>query len=232
MAIALAPAIGPVVGGHMHVWFGWRSNFVLLPETLVKPDRHAQRPGRIFGGYYTLLRDGPFMTYTLIMSLVLGGLFAIISEFPFLFIERLGVPTDQYGYCYATIELAFFLGSLAVNRAAGHVNSDKLLAAGWDDAAAGAITITASQCLFAFALGLIFATAPVRAFDVCRAGHGHAAAMLGALPMAVSALGTFCVVLLHDGSAWPAATVFAGAMLVAAALYLYVRPWRVVQTAL
>ena len=70
--------------------------------------------------------------------------------------------------------LDFFLGSLAVNRAAGHVNSDKLLAAGWDDAAAGAITITASQCLFAFGLGLIFATA----------------------------------------------------------LYLYVRPWRVVQTAL
>ncbi|MDE0726169.1 MAG: hypothetical protein OSB82_06805 [Alphaproteobacteria bacterium] len=130
MAIALAPAIGPVVGGHMHVWFGWRSNFVLLPETLVKPDRHALRPGRIFGGYYTLLRDGPFMTYTLIMSLVLGGLFATIAEFPFLFIERLGVPTDQYGYYYATIALDFFLGSLAVNRAAGHVNSDKLLAAG------------------------------------------------------------------------------------------------------
>ena len=211
MAIALAPAIGPVVGGHMHVWFGWRSNFVLLPETLVKPDRHALRPGLIFGGYYTLLRDGPFMTYTLIMSLVLGGLFATIAEFPFLFIERLDVPTDQYGYYYATIVLAYFLGSLAVSRAAG-----------WDDAAAGAITITASQCLSAFGLGLIFATAPVRAFDVCRAGHGHAAAMLG----------TFCVVLLHDGSAWPAATVLAGAILIAAVLYLYVRPWRVVQTAL
>ncbi|MDE0726170.1 MAG: hypothetical protein OSB82_06810 [Alphaproteobacteria bacterium] len=66
----------------------------------------------------------------------------------------------------------------------------------------------------------------MRAFDVCRAGHSHAAAMLG------SALGTFCVVLLHDGSAWPAATVLAGATLIAAALYLYVRPWRVVQTAL
>jgi DHA1 family bicyclomycin/chloramphenicol resistance-like MFS transporter len=260
MAIALAPAVGPVLGGHMHVWFGWRSNFVLLaviiviavlliwrllPETLVKPDRHALRPGRIFRGYYTLLRDGPFMTYTLIMSLVLGGLFAIIAEFPFLFIERLGVPTDQYGYYYATIVVAFFFGSLTVNRAAGHVNPDKLLAAGlvlgvlgeiafmgllaagWTDTAILAITITASQCLFAFGLGLIFATAPVRAFDVCRAGHGHAAAMLGALPMAGSALGTFCVVLLHDGSAWPAAIVLAAAMLIAAALYLYVRPWRV-----
>ena len=102
-----------------------------------------------------------------------------------------------------------------------------LLAAGWTDTAILAITITSSQCLFAFGLGLIFATAPVRAFDVCRAGHGHAAAMLGALPMAGSALGTFCVVLLHDGSAWPAAIVLAAAMLIAAALYLYVRPWRV-----
>jgi DHA1 family bicyclomycin/chloramphenicol resistance-like MFS transporter len=260
MAIALAPAVGPIIGGHMHVWFGWRSNFVLLtgiivvavaliwrflPETLVTPDRHALRPRRMLRGYWTLLRDGPFMTYTLIMSLVFGGLFAIIAEFPFLYIERLGLATEQYGYYYATIIVAFFFGSLVVNRAAGRLGSDQMLAAGlglgllgeiafvlmlavgWQDAPFIAVAITASQCLFALGLGLIFATAPVRAFDVCRAGHGYAAAMLGALPMAGSALGTFCVVLLHDGSAWPAAIILFTAMVLAAALYLFVRPWRV-----
>ena len=35
MAIALAPAVGPIIGGHMHVWFGWRSNFVLLTGIIV-----------------------------------------------------------------------------------------------------------------------------------------------------------------------------------------------------
>jgi MFS transporter, DHA1 family, multidrug resistance protein len=29
-ATTLSPAIGPTLGGSMHVWFGWRANFVLL----------------------------------------------------------------------------------------------------------------------------------------------------------------------------------------------------------
>lgn len=256
MAIALAPAVGPVIGGHMHVWLGWRSNFVLLtllivvvilllwrflPETLQTPDRGALRPRRLLGGYITLLRDGPFMTYTLIMALLLGGLFAILAAFPFLFIEGMTVPTEQYGYYYAAIVLAFFLGSLTVNRAAGHIASDPLLALGLGLSALGGISfilllfaglatpisITATQCLFGFGLGLVFATAPVRAFDVCRAGHGHAAAMLGALPMAGGGLGTFCVVLWHDGSAWPVAVILTLTALIGGALYLAIRPWQV-----
>ena len=145
MAIALAPAVGPVIGGHMHVWFGWRSNFVLLtgiivvvtlliwrwlPETLAKPDRGALRPRRILRGYFTLMTDGPFMSYTLVMSSVLGGLFAIIAAFPFLFIERMGVATEHYGYYYATVVMAFAVGSLVVSRAAGRISSDRLLVIG------------------------------------------------------------------------------------------------------
>ncbi|MDP6875460.1 MAG: multidrug effflux MFS transporter [Alphaproteobacteria bacterium] len=256
MAIALAPAVGPVVGGHMHVWFGWRSNFILLtglivlvilliwrflPETLKQPDRGALRPRRLLRGYLTLLRDGPFMTYTLIMSLVLGGLFAILTAFPFVFIERLAVPTEQYGYYYAAIVVAFFLGSLVVNRVAGRFASDPLLMAGLGACLLGGlgftilllsgletpVRITATQCFFGFGLGLVFATAPVRAFDVCRAGHGHAAAMLGALPMAGGGLGTFCVVLWHDGSAWPVAMILTLTALMGTAMYLVIRPWRV-----
>lgn len=256
MAIALAPAVGPVIGGYMHVWFGWRSNFVLLagliilvtlliwrflPETLQQPDRGALRLRRLLGGYLSLLRDGPFMTYTLIMSLVLGGLFAMLAAFPFLFIERMAVPTEQYGYYYATIVLAFFLGSLAANRLAGRLSSDPLLALGLGLCVVGGVSITAlvaagletplrittTQCFFGFGLGLVFAAAPVRAFDVCRAGHGHAAAMLGALPMTGGSLGTFCIALSHNDSAWPIATLLAATNLSAAALYLIVRPWRV-----
>jgi len=256
MAIALAPAVGPIIGGHMHIWLGWRSNFMLLtgliilvglliwrylPETLQQPDRGAMRPRRLLGGYLTLLLDGPFMTYTLIMSLVLGGLFAMLAAFPFLFIERMAVPTEQYGYYYAAIVLSFFLGSLAVNRMAARMGSDPLLAIGLGFCVVGGTSITvlfatgmetplgitATQCFFGVGLGLVFATAPVRAFDVCRAGHGHAAAMLGALPIAGGGLGTFCIALSPDGSVWPIAILLFTTNLAAAALYLVVRPWRV-----
>jgi DHA1 family bicyclomycin/chloramphenicol resistance-like MFS transporter len=255
MAIALAPAIGPVIGGHMHVWLGWRSNFFLLtgliavvavliwrrlPETLAQPDRGALAPWRLLRGYTALLSDGPFMAYVLVSGITVAGLFAIVTALPFLMIERLAVRTDHYGYYYAAIVLAYFFGSLAVNRAAGRLSSDTLLAIGLAICAVGGVAlplliaggletpawVTASLCVFAFGLGLVFATAPVRAFVVCRAGHGYTAAFLGAAEMGGGGLGAFLVGVLHDGSAWPIAILVGGASLLAAALYLAARPWR------
>jgi MFS transporter, DHA1 family, multidrug resistance protein len=256
MAIALAPAIGPVIGGNMHVLFGWRSNFYLLtglillvafliwrnlPETLRQPDPGAVRPVRILRGYLALLSDGTFMAYALVSGLVIAALFAMVTAFPFLFIERMGVRTDDYGYYYAAIVLAYFFGSLLVNRIAGHLSSDRLLAIGlWLCAAGGLallllvaaaletpVGVTASQCLFAFGLGLVLATAPIRAFDVSRLGHGYSSAVIGAVEMGLGSLGAFLVGALHDGTAWPVALVIAGAALIAAGYYLAARPWRV-----
>jgi DHA1 family bicyclomycin/chloramphenicol resistance-like MFS transporter len=165
-----------------------------------------------------------------------------VTAFPFLFIERMGVRTDHYGYYYGAIVLAYFFGCLAVNRAAGYWSSDQLLAAGLLFCAVGGLSlplviasgyetpgwVAASQCFFTFGLGLALATAPVRAFDVCRAGHGYAAAMLGALEMGGGGVGAFLVGLLHDGSARPIVIVLGGASLLAVVLYLAARPWRCV----
>jgi MFS transporter, DHA1 family, multidrug resistance protein len=256
MAIALAPAIGPVIGGHMHVLFGWRSNFFLLtglillvalliwrnlPETLRQPDPGAVRPARILAGYMALLGDRTFMTYALVSGLVIAALFAMVTAFPFLFIARMGVRTEDYGYYYAAIVLAYFFGSLLVNRVAGHLSSDRLMAIGLGLSAAGGLAllllvaaaletpvgITATQCLFAFGLGLVLATAPIRAFDVSRLGHGYSSAVIGAVEMGLGGLGAFLVGAFHDGTAWPVAFVIAGATLVGIGLYLAVRPWRV-----
>ena len=256
MGIAFAPAIGPIIGGYMHVLFGWRSNFFLLtglilvvafliwrnlPETLKQPDLGAVNPRRVLTGYLALLRDSAFMAYVLVAGLVIAGLFAMVTAFPFLFIERMGVRTEHYGYYYAAIVLAYFLGSLVVNRVAGRLSSDGLLAIGLGFCAVGGsallllvagaletpVRVTATQCLFAFGLGLALATAPIRAFDVSRQGHGYAAALIGAVEMGLGGLGAFLVGVLHDGTAWPIAFVIAGTALLAIGHYLVARPWRV-----
>ena len=256
MGIAFAPAIGPIIGGYMHVLFGWRSNFFLLtglilvvafliwrnlPETLKQPDLGAVNPRRVLTGYLALLRDSAFMAYVLVAGLVIAGLFAMVTAFPFLFIERMGVRTEHYGYYYAAIVLAYFLGSLVVNRVAGRLSSDGLLAIGLGFCAVGGsallllvagaletpVRVTATQCLFAFGLGLVLATAPIRAFDVSRQGHGYAAALIGAVEMGLGGLGAFLVGVLHDGTAWPIAFVIAGTALLAIGHYLVARPWRV-----
>jgi DHA1 family bicyclomycin/chloramphenicol resistance-like MFS transporter len=89
------------------------------------------------------------------------------------------------------------------------------------------VRVTATQCLFAFGLGLTLATAPIRAFDVSRLGHGYAAALIGAVEMGLGGLGAFLVGVLHDGTAWPIAFVIAGTALLAIGHYLVARPWRV-----
>src|SRR3546814_6279783 len=66
MVMALAPAFGPILGGFLEVWFGWRANFVvltvfalvilvasafILPETNRWKSRDATRLGHLVGNY-------------------------------------------------------------------------------------------------------------------------------------------------------------------------------------
>ena len=254
MAIALAPAVGPMIGGFVHVWLGWRANFFILtalaavvtalvwrflPETTT-PDRDALNARRIARGYAALLSPGPFIVYSLIVAATLGALFAYITAAPFVLIDRLGVPTEQYGFYQAAIVLAYFLGSLVVTRAAGRFDIDRLLGAGLAIVAMGGVAlplalaagaetpsvIAAAMSLYAFGLGLVVATAPVRALDTAASARGSAAAMLGALEMGGGALGALGVGFLHDGTAWPMALIVGGSALLAAGLFVAARRWR------
>lgn len=252
MAMALMPAIGPVIGGYVHVWFGWRANFVLLaaiavlvtlliarflPETLAVRDLHALAPRRVMGGYGRLLANRVFLGHALTMGLVLAGLFAFITEGPFLLIDRLGVPTERYGLYYAIMVGAYFISSLIANRLVKRVALDALLRAGLAiQAAAGAallavvlLGVVAPWSLilpvaaFSFGLAWMFATAPVRAFAAAKGGGGQAAATMGFVQMASGAAGAQLVALFHDGSVLPFAVVFAGSALLAVAAHLVAR---------
>jgi DHA1 family bicyclomycin/chloramphenicol resistance-like MFS transporter len=255
MAIALAPAVGPIIGGQVHVWFGWRANFLLvtalvvlvtvlvwrfLPETLDQRDHEAVRPGPLARGYLNLFSDRRFMAYVLISGATLAGLFAFITEGPFVYIERMGVATQDYGYYYAALVLTYFLASLAVNRLAKRHSADRLLALGLAIGVLGGtlalgltsagladpIGLTLAASIVTGGMGFVFATAPVKALALHATGRGRAAAVFGAVEMGGGALGALAVGLLHDGTAWPLALVMGGATLLAAAIFRLAAPWR------
>lgn len=255
MGMALAPAVGPVIGGQMHVWFGWRSNFWLLvvliasvivlvarflPETLKQPDCGALRPARMLRGYAALLINVRYMTYVLILALTMGGLFAYITEAPFIYIERLGVPTEVYGYYYAAIVLAYFLGAFGLTHLATRFEPDRLVLAGLLLCVLGAaavlllfalqaetpLLLTLALSLYGLGLGPALATAAVRALSLARSGHGLAAALLATFEMGGGGLGAYAVGLLHDGSGWPLGITLAATTVLALVIFLAVRPWR------
>ena len=240
MIIALVPAVGPVIGGFVFEWFGWQANFYLLtaiiaavlvlavlrlPETLPAGERVALRVRSVVWGYARLLSLRGFVMICLTLGLALGAIFAFITEAPFLLIDRHGVATRHYGLFQGAIVVAFFFGSLLSNRIVGRIGVVRLYALGVTAAfvsgflillAVGLgdtpVTLTAAMSVFAFALGPLFATAPVLAFqETGDEGRGMSAAMLATFEMAGAAAGALFVSVAPDGTAWPLAICVAGA---------------------
>lgn len=246
MSIALAPAVAPIIGGYIHVWFGWRFNFYLigalgilitiliwrlLPESS-RADVRALQPARVFGNYRALLTDRRFIAHAGMAGVGVGVIYAFVTGAPFILIDQLGVPTEQFGYYQAAIVVTFFIGSLISTRAVNIMPTEKLLNIGLGMTLFGggcliaviavgnmtATTFTVAFSVMTLGLGPVFAVAPSKAMLATTRSTGSAAAMLGATEMVVGGMAAGAVGLLHDGTAWPVGVTIAGLMAVLAGL--------------
>lgn len=252
VAVAAAPAVGPVIGGYIHVWLGWQANFLLLaglvaivallgwrflPETLAERDGDAFRVRRLVQGYGALVMARGYIAYAVVSGAIFAGLWAYLTAAPFVYIDRHGVATQSYGLFQAALVAAYVVGSFLANRLVARVPVETILRAGLALCALGAVampgaivlaegpaSLTAAMSIFAVGLGLVFATAPVRALAASTGRHGLAAAMLGLMEMGGGALGALAVGLLHDGTAWPMAWVLGACTALALAAYCWLRP--------
>jgi len=245
MVIAITPAVAPILGGYLHVAFGWQSNFYVisamallamlvvikaLPESTV-PNRDALKAGTLIRGYRTLLHNSDFLTHCAMLGVALGLIFVFVTAAPFILIDKMGVVVNQFGYYQAGIVLAFFLGSLLASRLADHWLAINLLRMGVALIVMGALllclvifsgvqtpmTLTASYMVITFGMGPLFAVAPSRALRSIRGQSGTAAALLSGIEQTMAGLAAVMISLLHDGTSRPMAfvTVFLGCALVA-----------------
>ena len=191
MVIAVAPALAPVLGGYIHVAFGWQANFFvisamaaiaflfvtrLLPESSV-PDRDALRPSKVLHGYGKLLQNSDFLTHTAMLGVALGLIFVFVTGAPFVLMNMLGVATEQFGFYQASIVVAFFFGSVLASRLADRWSAMSMLRLGVSMILAGAgvlslvilldltdpATLTGAYMIMTFGMGPLFAVAPSRA---------------------------------------------------------------------
>jgi len=253
MAIGVAPAVGPLIGGYLHVLTGWRSSFLLLaaltvpvlvlvlrflPETAVG-DPRALRPARILGAYGDLLRRPAYLRFLIPLSAVFGSLFAFVTAGPFILIEHLGVATQHYGLYYGLLILAFVAGSGAASRAAGKLAAERLVGLSLGFACGGGLVLllplaagleslaalVAGMMLLAFGIGLILASGPICLLDASRSGSsGPASALVGSLQLAAASLAGFLVGSFHDGTAWPMAATIAAFVAIGTLSYCLIRP--------
>lgn len=126
LVLGLAPILGPVIGGQILVWIGWREIFWMLafagalllvvvgrwmPETLPPQRRAAGGLMPALASYRALLGDGHYMAHIVAASLVFTGLFAYIAASPFVFIEFYGVSPVHYGWYFGANAIGLVLMS-------------------------------------------------------------------------------------------------------------------------
>ncbi|MCK5425401.1 MAG: multidrug effflux MFS transporter, partial [Emcibacter sp.] len=144
-AMAVAPALGPIIGGYLTIIYGWQASFVILAlfggicvlgiifilqETNQNKDPHAIHPRQTLHNFSTLLNDRHYSGYLLIVAFSYSGLFSFISGSAFVFIEILGLSADQFGYCFATAVTGYMIGTQVGGRIVGTVGIVRIVGVG------------------------------------------------------------------------------------------------------
>jgi DHA1 family bicyclomycin/chloramphenicol resistance-like MFS transporter len=247
-AMALTPILAPIVGGFVHVLFGWRAVYLslagcgaiflgvaalLVPETNRRRDRDALRPGHLATNAADLLGDRSFLGYVLVVALMFGGQFAFISGSAFVLIEVLAVPPDIYGLCFGLVAFGIMTGSFLAGRFVSRVGIDGLIVSATRlGAVAGCVmaalalggvrtvpAVIGPMYLYSVGVGIVLPTAVAGAIGPFPRTAGLAAAVLGFLQLTAAAGYGILVGRVYDGTPVPMAVAIAVAGLAAAGVF-------------
>jgi DHA1 family bicyclomycin/chloramphenicol resistance-like MFS transporter len=249
MAMAVAPAVGPLLGGYLEVAFGWRASFAALmvlgiavaalvwrwlPETNRYRDPAATQPRRLLANYRALLANPVYRGFVAIIALSFAGLFSFISGVSFVLIEGVGLSPDAFGLSFAAVVLGYLLGNFLSTRITRRLGIDRMLGiglaltvAGGGPMAAlavtgvtGALPVVLPMMVFMAGMGIILPNGLAGAVGPFPAMAGSASALLGFIQMGSAALVGALVGHLHDGTARPMALAIAATALAASVAYV------------
>ncbi|BBK29579.1 DHA1 family bicyclomycin/chloramphenicol resistance-like MFS transporter [Stella humosa] len=234
-AMALAPAVGPILGGFVEVWVGWRANFALLgfyaavillgvvtllEESNRHPDPTALAPRQLAANYLGFLSSRRYLGYAATVALGYCGLFAFISGSAHVLIEVVGLSPDRYGFCFAAFVVGYATGTTLAGRLTQRLGIDRMIALGAGIACAGGLAMAAlawgrvetvaaivgPSVVYMVGVGMVFPNAQAGAMGPFPTKAGAAAALVGFLQMATAAAVGIAVGHAFDGTSIPMAT--------------------------
>lgn len=237
-ALAISPAVAPVIGGYLQVWFGWRAAFVflavvgavilaaawiLLVETNSQRDARALDPKGMAASYLTLLLTRTYLGYALAVAFVFAGLMAFTAGAPFVFIDVVGLSPERFGMLSLFTVSGFLIGSLAAGRWTRRFGIERLTRAGilLCVLGGGAMTVFAltgflgivpiigPMMLFTAGMGIVLPTATAGAMAPFPRIAGAASALLGFVQMLIAAAASGAVGLFPPTSQLPMAALIA-----------------------
>ncbi|AIE58898.1 multidrug effflux MFS transporter [Bacillus methanolicus] len=141
-AIAVTPAIAPIIGGYLETYFGWRSGFLVLclialmtlilstfslKETNKNPDRNATNMITILNNYKYLLTQRLFLTYSVSIGLAWCAYYSFIQSSSFVFQSVFKVTPTIYGVMYAIIIIGYIIGTTFTRQYSNKIGIDNVI---------------------------------------------------------------------------------------------------------
>jgi DHA1 family bicyclomycin/chloramphenicol resistance-like MFS transporter len=217
MVFGLAPAIAPILGGYLHVHFGWRSTFLFLatfgalmmllvyrwlPESLPREQRHAFHGIAIARNYLKVLRNPQFLLLACAVGLAFGGLSLYIGSAANFVMVILHLPETAFAWLFIPMIGGMTIGSAWSARAAAKVPPATMMwigfvvmgVAGLASVTYNALFVAAVPwavlplAVYTFGLAVAMPAIQVGALALFPANRGLAASMLSFIQMTLFAL--------------------------------------------
>lgn len=228
MSMAIAPMLGPMVGGLLDELFGWRSSFMLYCvfgtallllcwRDLAETNRSPSATFAVqFQTYPQLLGSRRFWGYALCGLFSTGAFFVFLAGVPLVAARQFSISPGQLGFYMGTITAGFAAGSFVAGRYSQRHALTTMMIAGRLIACSGlamglvlfllgyahGLTMFLATVFAGVGNGISMPSANTGAISIRPGLAGSAAGLMGASTVAGGALLTsFTGYLLEDGDA-------------------------------
>jgi MFS transporter, DHA1 family, multidrug resistance protein len=150
----IAPAIAPIIGGHLYVWWGWQSIFWFLVvitsvlivvialnihETHPPEKRQPFRPRPLFAGYLEVGANVPFILLSLTVGFNFNAFFLYFMSSPVYLPEVLKLGPQEFAWLFTPGIAGIMLGAFISGRVAGKLKYAATIALGYKFMIAAAV---------------------------------------------------------------------------------------------
>lgn len=143
--VGMSPAIAPMIGGVLHQYFGWKSNFlficlfaavallltsVIVQESLTEKHRKTLTVAHLISNIGLVLKNRAFINYAMVPCCGYAVYFAYITDSTVI-LTQYGVAEEAIGYCFLTLSLTYVLGNLCARFLLNTIEVDKTIFIGY-----------------------------------------------------------------------------------------------------
>lgn len=236
LILGVSPLLAPTVGGFVATQWGWQSVFILLatitalilavvffylPEGREPNPEVSLRFKPTMRGFWVILKDPQFYTYSIAGAFSFAGLFAYVAGSPIIFMDGFKVTANTYGAIFAFLSVGMIGGNQLNILVTRKFSSERIfktalmlqvivsaaflmgtLSGGW-----GLIPTIILFFAYLSCVGFTYPNAAALAMAPFAKNAGSASALLGFIQMGAGALASTVVGIFDSNATLPTASI-------------------------